>query len=103
MRRITIVVPVKNKKWKLSGIGTKNKTFASATSILTWIERTLRVRRFNEENVVRVKYGHLTNESVATKDPNDIIYTAGCFLEDYISKRTIRRLEKKYRGFQSQE
>jgi hypothetical protein len=46
---------------------------------------------------VKVKYSdRSTNESLASSDARYLLFTLGCFLEDYLSKQVKRKIERKY-------
>jgi hypothetical protein len=96
MDRIIITVPQEGKKWKLSGNGTKNKSFASPTSLFNWLEKSFRVARLKTKKVVRVHYATGVNESISSDDSNYLLYAAMCFMEDYLSKKVLLRGERDY-------
>ena len=97
MSKIIVTIPKKNEKWKLSGVGTRNKGFASPSSLYNWIERRFHVPRLKEKMAIRVKYMDSTNESLSSDNSNYLLYTLACFLKDYLSKEMLEIKYKKYK------
>jgi len=99
MKRITIVVPTKKgERWKLSVSGKhRAKGRATATTLLTLLQRSLSASTKREKTSVKVKYdkGHI-NESLASYNPKEQLWAAACFLEDYIYKATFNKIEREY-------
>ncbi len=97
MSKIIITVPKDSKKWKLSGVGTRNKSFATPASLFNWLEKRFRVRSLREKMSVKVKYDYGTNESLLSNNSSYLLYTLACFLKDYLSKEMLDIKYKKYK------
>jgi len=98
MKKITIKVPQKKEKWQLSwGIGGNTKKMITATSLFNVIERRLLRTHLKEKTTIVVKYAKDTsNETISSLNPYYLLHVLGCFLEDYISKQTLKRISKDY-------
>lgn len=96
MKRITIKLPNDNGKWGLSfGKGLKKRN--SAGVIFGAIERRLRGYASEEKLVIMVREdGEIVNETLKTNDYRYLLYTTGCFLEDFLSEPMMKNIEGKY-------
>lgn len=96
-RYIKIILPTNGKdKWTIShGQGGNKKRTPSA--IQTWLDRYCLASPKAGKTVVNVNYGlGYFNETCASKNPNYLLYTAYCFLEDYLPKESVAQKLKKY-------
>jgi len=93
--KFLILVPEKDGLWKMNG--SKRKTPELLYRLLERkITKILGVDH-DAKIAVKVKYDKDTsNESLRSSDINYLLYTASCFLEDYLSKEGLNRLYKKY-------
>ena len=97
IKKITISVPQKeSKKWKLSfGKGERKRN--SASVIFLAIEKRLQARAIKEKLAIRVKYTKDTdNETIPSQNAPYLLYSASCFLEDFLSKKVLKRIRKQY-------
>lgn len=96
---IKILIPKENGKWQINkGAGGHCKKFVSALKILEFLERWVMPANGVKTAVV-VDYGNgYDNETETTTDGNYLIHATACFLEDFLSKETLKRIEKKYRS-----
>lgn len=61
------------------------------------IERYLQPRAMKEKTKIVVKYGKTTsNETIASTDKKYLLYAAGCFLEDYMTKDMQKTIRDRY-------
>lgn len=100
--KIVIKIPKSEKdKWKL-GLGKRPRSMARADTLLNRLERVLSSKLILKEKIaIKVlEYNdgswENVNESLASQDADYLIYTASCFLEDYLSAEVLKRIEKKY-------
>ncbi len=97
INRITVTVPKTEKdKWLLSfGIGAKRRR--SALSCFNLISRRFHAQSAKEKVSMRVVYGKdTTNTSMPSNDTTEQLWAMGCFLEDYLPKATLTRIQKEY-------
>jgi hypothetical protein len=94
MRRIIIKVPRKQEKWKVS-----NYKRVNAASALRLIEKIIPRFTIKEKTCVRVNYGGGYNETLSSFNYKYLMYATICFLEDYISAPTKKKLERKYMNY----
>jgi len=86
-------------KWRLT-IGAGARERKDVATLYTFVER--KIDRFLASSVggktaVKVIYGDSNhNESVYSNDKAYLLYTLGCFLEDYFSDVMMGKIEKKY-------
>ena len=102
MKKITIKIPKsKEDKWML-GIGARPRSMLRADTLINRLIRALPLwLKVNGKTTIKVlEYEDSSwtnvNESLASEDINYLIYTASCFLEDYLSQKTMNRIEKDY-------
>ena len=95
--KFKITVPQKKgDKWFL-GYGARPRGMARADTLYNRLERLLLRTKLKEKTSIVVKYGKDTsNETVASFDVKYLLYATSCFLEDYLSKVVLKRVEKKY-------
>ena len=94
--KIIVKVPETSNKWKLHWAGF-GKHFTRADTLINGIERRLLRTAKDKKLSILVKYDKdSSNESLASLNPAYLLYTLSCFLEDYLSAETLRRIEKKY-------
>ena len=95
--KIRITVPVnKSDKWKMSWPG-YGKHFLRADTLLNGMERRFLGSAKWEKLALTVKYTDGTfNETLGSTDAGYLLYTLSCFLEDYLSDETLKRIERKY-------
>ena len=93
MKRIIIIEPKTiDGNWALG-----NRKRKSAYLIFYAVKRRLQARTLNKRTAIRVKYADCTtNDSLTSNEPRYLLYTLGCFLEDYLSDATVLRIEKNY-------
>jgi len=92
---ITIKVPQnRTDKWSVSfGKGMRKRNNASV--ILNAIERSLPRLSMTQKLAIKVKYGKdSSNETVQSQDVSYLLWATSCFLEDYLTKKVLRRFEK---------
>lgn len=102
MKKILIKIPKTEKdKWML-GLGARPRSMARCDTLLNRLERELSLwLKVNGKTSIRVKsyndsHWEKDNETLNAESPSYLIYTASCFLEDYLSDKTKNRIEKKY-------
>ena len=100
--QIKVKIPKDEKsKWKL-GIGSRPRSMARADTLLNRLERVLSSRLILKEKIaIVIKEWNGTvwekiNETLRSKDKNYLLYTTSCFLEDFLSKESLKRIEKRY-------
>lgn len=95
--KIIITIPEdKKSKWKLYWSG-KGKHFYNANTLYNGIVRRLLGSRLKEKMAIKVKEGKDTaNETLTSFDKKYLLYTLSCFLEDYLSKETLKKAVKEY-------
>lgn len=85
--------------WQLTMGGGARKR---RTAILLYNQVERKIDRFlasspGDKTAVRVVYGDGShNESLNSNDTVYLLYTLGCFLEDYLSEPTFKRIERRY-------
>lgn len=99
MNRIIVGIAGKGEKWKLHWKG-YGKHFVRADTLFAGIERRLSGSRKTEKLAIRIKVGRdTTNESLSSSSREYLLYTLGCFLEEHLSKLTLKRIKKKYGNY----
>lgn len=102
MRKIIIKLPDKRvKKFRLQRKGWKGRRFLRAAGVLNRLESNFPRTELKEKTAIVVKeyidsHFENINESVASFDREYLFYTASCFLEDYLSEKTLKRIEKNF-------
>jgi hypothetical protein len=83
-------------KWGISfGKGLRKRN--SAGVVYYALERHLRGYAKEEKVAIVVKdMDGIANETIKSNDPKYLLYTAGCFLEDFLSEMTMKRIENGY-------
>ncbi len=94
--KFTIVIPQKSEKWTITS-GPKRYRRKSANTAYSLMERIV-VRLCQKEKItIMVKYDkHTFNKTLKSFNPNYLLYTLACFLEDHLSSNVLNRLYKKY-------
>jgi hypothetical protein len=86
-------------KWRILWKG-HSMSFRKADTLFNGMRRRLLRTDLKEKLAIVVNYGnHTFNETLSSNDARYLLYTLGCFLEDYLSRETISRTEKDYFGF----
>lgn len=105
MKKIIIKLPDKKvKKLRLQRNGWKGRRFLKAARLISRLEKSLRPSHptnLKEKTAVVLKEGVGTkfvniNESIASNNRVYLLYTAACFLEDYLTKDYFNGIERKY-------
>ena len=96
MNKVNVSVPKTEKgKWVVNG----HYHRASAATVLGLTERLLSRLTTEGKTCVRVNYGKgYHNESVPSQNVPEQLYALSCFLEDYLSEKTLGRIGKNYLG-----
>lgn len=97
MITIKILVSENGKSWKVNkGSGGHPKKFTDATKVIEWLERNL-THGLEVKTSVIVRYGNdMDNETETSQDGAYLVWAISCFLEDFLSRKTLKRIEKKY-------
>ena len=98
MSFFTLKIPTtKDSKWGISfGKGLRRRN--SAGVIFSALERKLRGYAKDEKIAILVKdEDGIANETLKSNDPKYLLYATGCFLEDYLSEMTMKRIEHDYK------
>ena len=101
--KFNITVPQKGENWKIDTINGHSQR-KSPTLVMRLLERKLNaisVRGNETKTCVKVKYdAEYYNESpnvLLTPDSlKQTLWVTSCFLEDHLSKRTLKRFENNY-------
>lgn len=95
--KLIVTIPANKKgKWKLFWSG-KGKHFFNPNTLYSGIERRLLASANKEKLAIRVKEGNYTaNETLASTDSKYLLYSLSCFLEDYLSKESLKRHLKQW-------
>lgn len=103
--KISIKVPKKKTdKWML-GFGARPRSMLRADTLCHRLERLLGrlllATKLKEKTTIKVleyEDGSWTNvnETIASLNRNYLLWATACFLEDYLSKKVLRRIEKTY-------
>lgn len=101
MNKITVTVPLKARKWKVSCVGSVGKQVATAAGVMRYVDGLLNSEKFldseaklKEKTTVKVKYDDgYVNESLSSRSCKYLLYCLACFLEDYLSVTVIRQWE----------
>lgn len=102
MRKIIIKIPKeKNAKWSLQMKGIAARRFVSAASLFNRLERVFPGKEFKEKTEIAMKEyidGHWenTNETLASKSPEYLLFTLACLMEDDLKKSVLSSKYKKY-------
>jgi hypothetical protein len=106
MKKIIIKIPRNKKgKFKLQSQGNfAGRQFITAGAVLVSLNRYLLGTELKEKLAIVVKeyisgLWVNVNESLDSDEPEYLIYCTTCFLEDYISKRSLTKAEKKWTIF----
>lgn len=97
-RYIKIILPTNGKdKWAItSGLGGHARK-RTPLGTVKWLERLLSEAPKKTKTAVTVNYGlGATNETCPSLNPHYLLYTAYCFLEDYLPEITVAQKLKKY-------
>lgn len=99
--KITIHIPkTKNQKWsvrKTKGGGFFRKTGKNTFSALTrLLSSNCKASKKESWGILVVYPDGGKNQTLYSTDKNYLLFAAACFLEDYISKATLRRIERDY-------
>ena len=97
MKKITITVPYKSKKWKVSAFDSHGKHRATANSVWCYVEKQIFAKNnvnykgnLNNNTSVKVKYSQdIINESLVSDQPQYLMFCLTCFLEDYLSDQNM--------------
>ena len=82
------------------GNGGHPKKFVDAAKAIEFLERTVcGTHGLKTKTCVIVDYGDkYLNETMTSLDGSYLVWATSCLLEDFLSRRTLKRIEKKYRG-----
>ena len=101
--KLTIKLPTNEKgKFKLQSKGNiEGRQFKTAAGLLGSLGRALLRLKTEEKLAIAIKEcidSHFINinESLASNNREYLIYTATCFLEDYLSIKVLKKAEKKW-------
>lgn len=96
--KIIIKVPTEKKNfWKvgLRRASHKRKSAGGVYRVLKSIISDFLNSDANEKLAIKVKYSKgYTNETIDSRDKNYLLYATTCFLEDYLKKGFIRKMNK---------
>ena len=91
--KIKILVPKGKEKWKVIRKMSRYHR-ANVNTALKLTERLINEATDKEKTCVRVNYNDGYNETLMSQDATYLMYTTSCFLEDYLSPRTMNKYEK---------
>ena len=94
--KIRIYTPKEKGKWrfKIGEGGLRSR--ANVNTLYNALEGRLPSLVDKEKLAIMVKYDIGTNETLKSQDTHYLLYSLGCFLEDYLSPITMRRIERSY-------
>lgn len=101
MRKIIIKTAINpGEKWGLSFYHSI-KWRKDVNTIMNWLRRRLLASPLKEKVALIVeeydgKQWENVNETLASLDPHYLLYAASCFLEDYLSKGVLQKIEREY-------
>ena len=99
MKKILVTTPAINKlgKFKVSWFGKRGRYLLNANTVINFVERRYLVPTFSTKTAVRVKYGDgYYNETVNSQDPQYLLHALTCFLEEFLTQKSFKNLERKY-------
>ena len=106
MRKIIVKLPDERvPKFRLQRHGWVGRRYLRASSLLNRLDGALKHKELKEKTAIVVKEGRIykgrykgtiINESMDSTNPYYLLYTTACFLEDYITRRIMRPIERRY-------
>lgn len=105
MKKIFIKVPdEKSKNFRVRREGWRWKGFLTAAGLINYLERRLDSTKWvqtKEKTAIVVKTydgssWEIENETMASANPHYLIWATACFLEEYLTKRFLGKVEKKH-------
>ena len=106
MRKIIIKLPDERvDKFRLQRRGWTGRRFKTAIGLLNRLGKSFPLKDTKEKTAIVVKEGkihkgrykgHIVNESLASDNATYLLYAATLYLEDYVSKKLVKRIERIY-------
>lgn len=106
--KLIIKLPIDEKgKFKLQSRGNiSGRQYKTANGLLGRLSNDVLRRGLKEKTSIAIKeyiHSHFENinETLPSNDKEYLLYPTACFLEDYVSKSTLRKAEKRWTKFLS--
>lgn len=102
--KVIIKLPYKDGYWRLKIAGIEGRRYVSASGLLGGVKRFLLGTEIEKKTAIVTKRclgtsQETLNETLASNNPNYLMYTTTCFLEDFISPETMRVAESNWLKF----